>query len=304
MHLAPGAALGKSLEEGAARIHHRDHRRRKGLAEDERRGHGQRGNDIEADLAAPDAAQDLDHERGERRNDPGDPDKVREIGFARDVERKSASQTGDGRQQNGGLEAVGTVLFRAPHLPRAEAIAAGSSEKSRPTPTPLAFPSSSRRRNRASSPCFLASAAPLSRPSTISAVAQASASAQVAGDDGDRGRRCDQRRAASRIHGVREASSLHLDPVAVVARRRHGGILQPRGSHAASGAPGQALPPRWSMLLRPAEGRSRASRRRSRQGRLRSLGRAASRPAGPRHSPWRCRSDPARWALSCEGGRR
>ncbi len=48
VHLAPGAALGEAFEEGAAGIHHRDDRRRERLAEDERRRHGQRGDDIEA----------------------------------------------------------------------------------------------------------------------------------------------------------------------------------------------------------------------------------------------------------------
>ena len=63
VHLAPRAALGEALEEGAAGIHHRDDRRRQRLAEGQRRGHGERRDDVEPDLAAPDAAQDLDHER-------------------------------------------------------------------------------------------------------------------------------------------------------------------------------------------------------------------------------------------------
>jgi hypothetical protein len=76
LHRAPGAALGEGLEEGAAGIHHRDDRRGEGLAEDQRRRHRQRGDDIEAHLAGAQAAQDLDHQRGQRGNDAGDPDRA------------------------------------------------------------------------------------------------------------------------------------------------------------------------------------------------------------------------------------
>ena len=59
-HLTPRAPLGKGLEILSAGIHQRDHGRRKTLAEDQCRGHRQRGDDIEADVTAPEARCDLD----------------------------------------------------------------------------------------------------------------------------------------------------------------------------------------------------------------------------------------------------
>ncbi len=50
-HLAPGAALGKALQEGAARIHQGDHRRRERLAKEKRRRHGQGRHDVEPYLS-------------------------------------------------------------------------------------------------------------------------------------------------------------------------------------------------------------------------------------------------------------
>ena len=79
-HLAPGATLGEALEEGSAGIHQRDHRRRERLAEDQRRRHRQRRDDVEPDLALPEAADDLDQQRRQDRDDarrPGDGGEVR-----------------------------------------------------------------------------------------------------------------------------------------------------------------------------------------------------------------------------------
>ena len=58
-HLAPGAACGKTLKERAARIHQRDHRGRQRLSEDQCGGHGQRSHDVQSDLSARQAVQDL-----------------------------------------------------------------------------------------------------------------------------------------------------------------------------------------------------------------------------------------------------
>lgn len=64
---------------------HRDDHPGEALAENESRRHQQRGDDIEAHLVGAQAAQNLDHEHGERGNDTGDPDQVRSIGSAGNV---------------------------------------------------------------------------------------------------------------------------------------------------------------------------------------------------------------------------
>jgi hypothetical protein len=88
-HRPARAALCEGLEEGAAGIHHRDDRRGEALAEDQRRRHRQGGDDIEAHLAGAQAAEDLDHERGQRGNDAGDPDEARNVGSARETRTAS-----------------------------------------------------------------------------------------------------------------------------------------------------------------------------------------------------------------------
>ncbi len=125
VHFTAGTPFREGFEEGAARIHHRNDRRCERLAEDERRGHGERGDDIEAHLAAPNAPDDFDHKRCERGNNSCNPDQVRDLWLARKVECESHDQPGCGHQQECGLEAIGTGLFHAAHLPPAEAIAAG-----------------------------------------------------------------------------------------------------------------------------------------------------------------------------------
>ncbi len=72
-HLAPRATLGETLEEGAAGVHQRDDCRRKGFPEQQRRRHRQRRDDVEPDLALPQASDNLDAKRGKHRDDTGRP---------------------------------------------------------------------------------------------------------------------------------------------------------------------------------------------------------------------------------------
>jgi hypothetical protein len=59
----------------------------------------------------------------------------------------------------------------------------------------------------------------------MSAVAQASASAQVRATTLTDAGEASTGAPPDRVHGVREAVSLHLDPVTVIAGGRHGGVL-------------------------------------------------------------------------------
>ncbi|BBU59667.1 hypothetical protein KU6B_59320 (plasmid) [Mameliella alba] len=93
MHLAPSAAFGEAFEVGAARIHDRNDRRREGLAENQSSRHGERRDDVEPDLATPDAAQDLDDERGERGCDTGKPDEICHIAPSSEPERKTYDES-------------------------------------------------------------------------------------------------------------------------------------------------------------------------------------------------------------------
>ncbi|HMQ64755.1 MAG TPA: hypothetical protein PJ992_00570 [Arachnia sp.] len=86
MHLAPRAALGEALEEGAAGIHQGDYGSRQRLAEGERGRHRQRRDDVEPDLAAPQAAQDLDDERRQNRRHARRPGDVGGAGAAKKMQ--------------------------------------------------------------------------------------------------------------------------------------------------------------------------------------------------------------------------
>jgi hypothetical protein len=110
VHLAPGPALCEALEESAARVHHGDDRGRQRLAEDQRRRHRQRRHDVEAHLAATEAAQDLDHERGQSGQDAGEPDRIGETPVACGIERETRDEAGDREKKKRRLEAIGPGL--------------------------------------------------------------------------------------------------------------------------------------------------------------------------------------------------
>ena len=63
-----GAALGKTFQILPARIHQSDDDRGEALPEHERAGHGEGGNDVQADIPAPEAGNDLDKQA---RSGPG-----------------------------------------------------------------------------------------------------------------------------------------------------------------------------------------------------------------------------------------
>ncbi len=105
-HLAPGAALGKALEKGAARIHQRDHRRRERLAKEKRRRHGQGRHDVEPDLSLREAPDDLDQQRSKNRNDARRPCNGRKIRFARHPEPETRHQAEERNDQQRDLQAV------------------------------------------------------------------------------------------------------------------------------------------------------------------------------------------------------
>ena len=91
-HLAPGAALGKTLQKGAARIHQRDHRRRERLAKEKRRRHGQRRHDVEPDLAFRETAHDLDQKGGKDGHDTRRPGKSSRLWQAGNHESETCNQ--------------------------------------------------------------------------------------------------------------------------------------------------------------------------------------------------------------------
>ena len=70
-HLAPGASGGVALEELAAGIHQRDHHAGQRLAEEEGARHRQKGDDVEADFAPPQADDDIEGKRDEDRKRRG-----------------------------------------------------------------------------------------------------------------------------------------------------------------------------------------------------------------------------------------
>ena len=73
-HVAAGAPLGKTLQILPARIHQRDDDGREMFAEDQRRQHRKRRDDIEADIAPPQADDDLVKENQQDRYRGGGPD--------------------------------------------------------------------------------------------------------------------------------------------------------------------------------------------------------------------------------------
>ena len=76
-HVAAGALLGEAFQVLAAGIHQRDDGRGERLPDQKGGGHRQRGDDVEADIAAPQAGRDLGQE-GEQDGDSGDgPDRIR-----------------------------------------------------------------------------------------------------------------------------------------------------------------------------------------------------------------------------------
>ena len=76
-HLPAGVTLGEILEVLAAGVHQRNHRRGEVFAEGDRSRHRQGGDDVEADVAAPEADDDLDQQEGEDRERRSGPNPAR-----------------------------------------------------------------------------------------------------------------------------------------------------------------------------------------------------------------------------------
>jgi hypothetical protein len=76
-HLAPGRPLGIALQVLPAGIHQRHDGGGEGLADQQRPGHRQRGDDVEAEVAAAQAGDDLRQERQQHRHGDGRPDRRR-----------------------------------------------------------------------------------------------------------------------------------------------------------------------------------------------------------------------------------
>ena len=72
--LTVGAALGELLQHVAAGEHQRDHHAGQGLAQRQRTGHGQAGDDVHARLTLPQLAADLEQQERQCRYDAGGPD--------------------------------------------------------------------------------------------------------------------------------------------------------------------------------------------------------------------------------------
>ncbi len=111
-HLPAGAALGKALKEGSTGIHERDYNCCQHLADGQRRRHGQRRDDVEPHLAAPEAAQDLHKERGQNWKDSGDLKNSGQPVEPRQKRHKSAQQPPKGEQEKGDLAHVVSALRR------------------------------------------------------------------------------------------------------------------------------------------------------------------------------------------------
>jgi len=75
-HFSIGAALGKALEILPARVHQSDHQGGKMLAEEQGCAHREGGDDVEPNLATPEAGDDLQQERQENRKGCGRPDRT------------------------------------------------------------------------------------------------------------------------------------------------------------------------------------------------------------------------------------
>jgi hypothetical protein len=93
-HLVPGAALGEALEVLAAGIHERDDRRRKVFGKQQRREHRQRCNDVEADIAAPQADDDFDREQRQHRDSRNGPDRAGPLWPTKSVRQNAEDEAG------------------------------------------------------------------------------------------------------------------------------------------------------------------------------------------------------------------
>jgi hypothetical protein len=93
-HLVLGAALGEALEVLAAGIHEGDDCRREVFGKQQRREHRQRCNDVEADIAAPQACGDLGHEQDQDRDGGNGPDRPGPLRPSRKVDQNADKETG------------------------------------------------------------------------------------------------------------------------------------------------------------------------------------------------------------------
>jgi hypothetical protein len=91
-HFAARAPFGKTFEILTAGIHQRDDDCRQFLAEDQGRGHRQRGDNIEPDIALAQAGDDLGDERQQHRNGERRPDPFRPTGKLRHLAGETQDQ--------------------------------------------------------------------------------------------------------------------------------------------------------------------------------------------------------------------
>jgi hypothetical protein len=80
--IAGCSALGELLKELTARVHHGHDVCRQRFAEDNARGHGQHGDDVQAEISPPRLHQDLDGQRNDDRDGGCQPDERRSVGAA------------------------------------------------------------------------------------------------------------------------------------------------------------------------------------------------------------------------------
>ena len=95
-HLTAGATLGKALEILTARIHHRDDGRGQVFRKQKGCEHGERGDDVQTDIAATQADDDLDHEDDKNRSRGRSPYRARPMLPSKEMRCESENQPGRG----------------------------------------------------------------------------------------------------------------------------------------------------------------------------------------------------------------
>ena len=111
-HLAVGAALGEALQVLPAGIHQGHDDGGKVLPEHERAGHGEGGNDVEADIPAPQAGNDLDEQGAQDRNGRRGPDRPGPLPAPGNTHSEAQQQAECGQDDQDGAEELVKVLQR------------------------------------------------------------------------------------------------------------------------------------------------------------------------------------------------